>query len=58
MMIMLFFWVLGPCRLIGRCQLSEKYTVSSSPEDGDSIFLQTLASAEESARTKIEKNIN
>jgi hypothetical protein len=34
--MMMFFWVLAPCRLVGRCQhFGETYCL----EDGDSMFL-------------------
>jgi hypothetical protein len=36
--ISMLFWVVTPCRLIGRYNISEKHTVSIfSPEDGESI---------------------
>jgi hypothetical protein len=51
-MMMLFFWVLAPCRLVGRCQRFGEHTVSIfipedgdnifSPEDGDSMFLRNV----------------
>jgi hypothetical protein len=37
--MMMFFWVLATCRLVGR-----------HPEDVDSIFLRNVASTDESTR--------
>jgi hypothetical protein len=35
----MLFWVVTPCRLVGRASLSENYTVSLSLEDGDGMFV-------------------
>jgi hypothetical protein len=42
-MSMFVFWVVTPCGLVGRCNVSEEHTASIlNPEDGDSMFLNTL----------------
>jgi hypothetical protein len=39
--MMMIFWVLVPCRLVGRChRFGDTYCLYFSPEDGDSMFFR------------------
>jgi hypothetical protein len=58
-MIMFIFWVLAPCRLVGRCQrFGEAYTAVSifTAEAGEICFSETLASTDESTRRQNPKH--
>jgi hypothetical protein len=37
--MVMFFWVLAPCKLVDRCQ---RFGEIYSPEDGDSMFLRNV----------------